>query len=35
MLERLLEELKSIRWWLVVPMILSLGFSIGFIICFA
>lgn len=32
MLERLLEELKSVRWWLVVPTGTILGVVLGFVI---
>lgn len=35
MLQRLLDELKEVRWWLVVPVGIAAGFAISFIICFA
>ena len=35
MLERLLEELKSVRWYLVVPVGVIGGIAISFLIAFA
>lgn len=32
MLERLAEELKSVRWWLVIPTGSILGIATAFII---
>lgn len=35
MLERLLEELKSVRWYLVVPVGVIGGIAISFLIALA
>lgn len=34
MLQRLMKELKSVRWWLVVPVGVTAGIAISFVIAF-